>query len=152
MNAAAGIVCLGLGLALTGCVAGPGDWDDALGRDWTLVRLDGQRPLPEHTPTLTLADDGRVAGRSGGNRFFGTYERPGPGVIRFAALGSTRVFLDDPPGLMQQEQRYLETLGQIETYHVSAERLRLLSDDRTRLIYIPSAPETPSPRAGPATP
>lgn len=137
------LILAGFGVFQFGCAASPGEWTDAAEREWTLTQLDGKRPLPERTPTLTLAGDGRVAGRSGGNRFFGTYEQPSPGVIQFAALGSTRMRIDNPPGLMAQEQRYLETLGEINAYRVTPERLQLLRDGKTRMVFEPTASATP---------
>ncbi|MEL7088776.1 MAG: META domain-containing protein [Planctomycetota bacterium] len=126
------------GSVQVGCATGPGDWTDAAEREWTLTRIDGKPPLAERMPTLTLAADGRVAGVAGANRFFGTYAQPQPGRITFAALGSTRMFRDDPPGLMQQEQNYLATLGEIDAYRVTPKRLELRSGKKTRLVFEPA--------------
>lgn len=126
-------------LMLVGCAIGPGEWSDAIGREWTLTKLDGNAPLDERTPTLTLSKEGRAAGLSGGNRFFGTYETPAPGEIQFASLGSTKMYIDDPPGLMEQETQYLSALSEVDAYRVSPGRLVLLSSSKPRLIFTAKA-------------
>jgi heat shock protein HslJ len=139
---------LGL-MTLGGCELGPTgpgrDWSDAIGTPWKLTQLDGRTPLAERVPTITLAADGRVAGSSGANRFFGTYETDPSGAIRFGALGSTRMYLDDPPGLMRQEGRLLEVLSEVDGYRLDQDRLRMFSGSDRRLVWTrpTSASESP---------
>ncbi len=125
-------------LLLTGCALGPrepGLWSGAVGQDWALTRIDGREPLPGSGLSITFAADGRVIGHAGANRFFGTYESRPDGSLHIGALGTTRMYRDDPPGLMRQEQRYLERLATVDAYQVDVEELRLLTEGRTVLRY-----------------
>lgn len=148
------VVCAGL--VIVGCAspqAKPGDWERVVQGRWALTHLDGRTPLAHDTQpteplTLELSNDGRVAGFAGANRFFGSYESTPTGDLRFAALGSTRMFRDDPPGLMAQEQRYFELLGEIDAYRLQDDKLFLLSDGKKRLVYRPAAEADAEP--GPA--
>ncbi|MEM1027965.1 MAG: META domain-containing protein [Planctomycetota bacterium] len=142
---------------LTGCLspqAREGDWEQVVKQAWELTHLDGRRPITAggetvEPLTLDLSDDGRAAGFAGVNRFFGTYESTPQGELRFAALGSTRMFRAEPPGLMDQEQTYLATLGEIDSYRLQGGKLVLISEGKKRLRFVPAVSET---EADPATP
>ncbi len=135
-----------LSLGLTACVsrqARVGDWDRVINTRWTLTQLDGRAALqsgetPAEPLTLELSDDGRAAGFAGVNRFFGQYESTPEGTLHFGALGSTRMFRNDPPGLMDQEQQYLAALGDVDTFRVQSGKLVLLSDKKKRLVFTPT--------------
>lgn len=134
-------------LGAWGCASSsvePGDWNTVVDTAWTLHKMDGRAPLTTRDrhagvepPTLDLTDDGRVIGFAGVNRFFGTYEATPDGTIRFAAIGSTRMFRDHPPGLMQQENQYFQTLDEIDGYRLRDEQLVLTSGRKARLVYDP---------------
>lgn len=122
----------------------PGDWNTVVDSTWTLRSMDGRAPLSTEgrnvgvePPTLDLTDDGRVIGFAGVNRFFGTYEATTEGAIRFAAIGSTRMHRDNPPGLMEQETQYFQTLSEIDGYRLKRDRLVLLTARKPRLIFAP---------------
>ena len=51
------------------------------------------------------------------------------------------MFLDDPPGLMDQESRYLALLESVETFRLAGERLELLADGETVLRFVPGDAE-----------
>lgn len=133
------------GLGLTGCIspqARDGDWERVVNTPWTLTQIDGKAPLnsADDSPqplTLELSDDGRAAGFAGVNRFFGSYESTPAGELRFAALGATRMFRDDPPGLMDQEQQLLATLGEIDSFRIQNGKLVLLSAGKKSLVFLP---------------
>lgn len=137
------MLCLLLAVAtLVGCKTNPGQWDDAVNQNaWQLTKIDGDAPLPRRVPTLDFSEDGRVAGLAGANRYFGTYESSPDGAIRFGTLGSTRMILNDPPGLMKQEQHFLEALGAVDTYEVKPSKLVLRADGAVRLVFVPASPE-----------
>lgn len=135
------------GLSLAGCLspqARDGDWERVVNTPWTLTQIDGKAPLnsaddPPQPLTLELSDDGRAAGFAGVNRFFGSYESTPTGELRFAALGATRMFRDDPPGLMDQEQQLLATLGEIDSFRIQNGKLVLLSAGKKRLVFLPAS-------------
>lgn len=138
-------------VSLAGCASSrvqPGDWSTVVGSTWTLGKLDGKSlPVVEQPPSLELSGDGRAAGFAGVNRYFGRYESTPGGELSFGALGSTRMYRDQPPGLMEQETRYLQTLGEVDGYRLRGQQLLLMSGGKTRLIFDPdTSPATaPSP-------
>ena len=142
-------LCVGFAavcLAVTGCTSPPpGDWTQAVQREWVLQKINGRSPLPQRTPTLSIADDGRVAGLAGANRYFGTCETNPDGSAAFASLGSTRMFLDQPAGLMQQEQAFLAALGEVDEYRVTAEQLLFFADGKKRLVFTPAVEDSANP-------
>jgi heat shock protein HslJ len=98
--------------------------------------------------TLTLSADGRVAGSSGANRFFGTYRVDDTGELQFAALGRTRLYRRDPPGVMQQEQQIFDALEAVTHYRLEADRLTLISAEQP-LLRFAAAEQEPTPTPGP---
>src|SRR5918997_4042117 len=61
---------------------------------WTLTHLEGAPVSPPRggrEPNLQFAADGRVTGFTTCNNFFGLYDAPGSGRLRFADLGSTKM-------------------------------------------------------------
>ncbi len=89
--------------------------------------------LPGTRIDLTLAD-GTATGSAGCNRYTGQYTLSGESLA-VEALGSTKMACQDPPGLMQQEGRCLETLQAVTTVRVYGERLWLETADGRALVY-----------------
>lgn len=131
--------------ACAGRVIGPDELESVVESIWVLERIEGKHPLRPQEPnaepiTLELSGDGRAVGFAGANRFFGQVEITPEGEIRFGPLGTTRRYLDEPTGLMDQENRLLEILSEVDTYRVHDERLILFRDGRKMLIYRASPP------------
>jgi heat shock protein HslJ len=77
----------------------------------------GERPLIDRSHlTITLGEDGRAYGSAGCNHWFASYRRAGD-ALRFEQPGATRKLC--APALMEQEQRFLEALGQVQRWDVS---------------------------------
>ena len=124
----------------TGCMGrgDPGPWRAATGVEWQLIELDGRDAPPGLS--IAFAEDGRVVGQGGVNRFFGTYEIPSPGGLRLSPLGRTRMA---GPGLAE-EDRYLRALQHVDGYRVDASSLHLLSGGDKLLRYERPRPSGPS--------
>ncbi len=106
--------------SLSACTSGPQlESDKAYQVEWI-----GERPLIDRSHlSITLGADGRAYGNAGCNHWFASYQLDG-NKLSFAQVGATRKLC--PPALMEQEQRFLEALGQIQRWDVSAtEQLRL---------------------------
>jgi heat shock protein HslJ len=120
---------------LWGEVSGrPAAADAITSRAWRLVRLDGDAVLAGTAPDLTLGEDDRAGGDASTNRWFAPYHLTGMGLA-FGTTGTTMMFNDEPAGRMDQEQRYLHLLGEVNRWRLDAGRLTLLADDTTRLVF-----------------
>ncbi|MCK9357626.1 MAG: META domain-containing protein [Dehalococcoidia bacterium] len=74
--------------------------------------------------TLEFSDDSRVSGKAACNSYFGQYVSATDGALSVSALGSTKMFCNEP-GVMQQEQDLLNALSKAERYEVSDGLLRI---------------------------
>ncbi|WP_374323584.1 META domain-containing protein [Aquipseudomonas alcaligenes] len=99
---------------LSGCASAPVQLEN----DKTYrVEWIGERPLIDRSHlTITLGEDGRAYGSAGCNHWFASYRRDGD-ALRFEQPGATRKLC--APALMEQEQRFLEALGQVQRWDVS---------------------------------
>lgn len=75
---------------------------------WQVEDIDGRGIVDRSMITLAFTDDGRIAGSTGCNRYFGHVYLDGD-VITVSGTGSTRRAC--VPALMDQEQRFLAALG-----------------------------------------
>jgi heat shock protein HslJ len=113
------------------------------GTEWRLVTLNGQAPLASTTITATFAQ-GQVAGFSGCNSYFGSYTLRGS-ALQFQGLGGTEMACLDPEGVMDQEQTFLRTLGEVASYHLADDQL-ILRDAQGNAVLL-FAPVEPVPDA-----
>lgn len=85
--------------------------------DWRLIALEGEAvELPDgaRLPTMTIGQDGSIAGMAGVNRFSGSVDPEGwadDGWV-MGPLAMTR--MDGPPEAMAFEQRFVELLERAE--------------------------------------
>jgi heat shock protein HslJ len=91
-----------------------------LGTAWQLEDLGGAGVIDKSMTTLEFIEAGRVAGRGGCNRFFGSVEITGES-IKFGQMGSTRMACVE--ALMNQEGRYLKALGDANRYSLNGDEL-----------------------------
>ena len=98
---------------------------------WTLTHLESV-PVSAtgggRGPSLRFAADGRVTGFTTCNNFFGRYDAPGGGRLRFADLGSTKMACVDAD-LARQEQRFMAVLPRVEQFAIRGDTLVLLARD-----------------------
>jgi len=98
-------------------------------KHWQLIQF-----LDESGDTNPLLDTslidmrlsgGRFSGVAGCNSYFGSYSIQGEKLTFAHPIGSTMKICPEP--VMEQEQAYLQLLGQISSYHVDDETLVLLN-------------------------
>ncbi|MBF7729822.1 META domain-containing protein [Pseudomonas sp. N040] len=115
MKKLATLLMLGASLGLAGCAS------DALKLEPNrtyVVEWIGGRPLIDNSYlTITLDEDGRAFGTAGCNHWFAAYTLKDQ-QISFGQAGSTRMMC--APALMEQEQAFLEALGKVQRWDVSA--------------------------------
>ncbi len=89
--------------------------------EWLLEALGPQgslRPaLAGIEVTLTFGQDLRVSGTAGCNSYFGEYASQQDGSLHVSAPGSTKMFCNEP-GVMQQEQDFLNALATAQQYDI----------------------------------
>ena len=93
---------------------------------WKLVRLGGREVVVtegSREPHLILRIDGRTLAGSGGcNNLNGSYNTDGA-ALTFGPVATTKMMCADT---MEQEQRFLKTLGGVRNWRVDGDRLELL--------------------------
>lgn len=115
----------------------------ALGSEWELTAfVAGEhtaRVVEGTTVTLYLADDGQVSGSAGCNRYFASYELLDSARVSIEGVGSTEMACLGE-GVMDQESRYLRSLGAATALILSSEYLHLYyGDEGEYLRFAPSA-------------
>lgn len=101
---------------------------------WRLLTLGGRPVLPGVRVTAVfLADEQRVAGSAGCNRYFGSAVADAA-RLQVGLLGSTMMHCGDT--VMPQEHAYLDALQKATRYTVESGRLLLGSDaDASTLVF-----------------
>jgi heat shock protein HslJ len=78
----------------------------------------GERPLIDRSYlSINLGADGRAFGNASCNQWFASYSQTAE-QLNFSQAGSTRKLC--APALMEQEQRFLEALGQVQRWDFNA--------------------------------
>lgn len=110
-----------LGTSLLGCASAPLQLETQ--RTYQVEWI-GERPLIDRSHlTITLDGEGRAYGNAGCNHWFASYTLDGD-TLSFGAAGSTRKMC--APALMEQEARFLDSLGKVVRWDISPiEQLRL---------------------------
>lgn len=78
--------------------------------------------------TLTFNADGTLEGSSGCNTYGGNYTLDGASIT-IDALFRTEMACLDPPGIMEQETTYLDTLQAVTAWEIGPNGLTLTTDD-----------------------
>lgn len=111
-----------------------------LGTSWRLESLsrngESHAALTSIEVTLVFDRESHVTGNAGCNQYFGAVESDTSGALSFSGLGSTKMFCHEP-GVMQQEQDFLNALGAAERYEVRDGLLRI-SGGNTALVLSPA--------------
>ncbi len=113
-------------------VAKPGGPVTLDGTDWKMTELGGAPVVPSDSkrePYLTFrAIKHHVAGTSGCNRLFGTYETGPEQALKMKMGGMTMMACSEP--LMTQERNLLDALGTVTNYRLDGEKLELRKGDQ----------------------
>ena len=124
-----------LSITLLGCTSAPLQLESE--RTYQAEWITGKPRVQHSHPTLTLGEDGRAYGNASCNHWFASYTREAD-KISFTQIGSTRKLCT--PALMEQEQRFLEALGQVQRWDFSAQdELRLWPAQGKPLRLLPEA-------------
>ena len=117
------------GKTLTGCGGEPASL--LQGAEWTVVEIGGAPLVAGSKVTLDFAPDGRLSGHSSCNSFTGAYALSGEGLA-ISKVAGTRMMCD--AALMDQERRFLDTLGGVQNFSIAADGALLLNTGDGRTI------------------
>ena len=113
--------------------------------DWLLTRIGGpggEEIAAESSkpPSLTIAEDGRVTGFSGVNRYAGTTDPAAlrEGKLALTPLASTR--MAGPPAAMDLERRFLAAFEQAKSCRIDGGALLLAAVDGKELLAFRRSP------------
>lgn len=95
------------------------------GSTWQIEDIDAAGIVDDSMITMQFAEDGRVAGSTGCNRYFADVSLQDK-QLSFSQPGSTRRAC--APAIMEQEQRFLEAMQAVARYSVDEQGLLLLFD------------------------
>jgi heat shock protein HslJ len=116
-----------LALLLAGCPSAPEHAGQGaatiVGPVWVAEEIAGTAAGAEAPVTLQLGADGNASGRGGCNGYGGPYSLAGD-ALHFGGLAATRMAC--APALMDQEQRYFDTLAKVTHYAVADDGALLL--------------------------
>jgi heat shock protein HslJ len=127
----AAAVALGILMAGVGCSTAD-EPATPLAGSWRAETIIGRPVIDDSTSTVNFEADGRVHGRGGCNRYFGSSTIEGD-QMSFGPLGSTKMACAE--ALMDQETRFFQALE-------SAERWTI--DDQGLLLIYSAGAEEPS--------
>lgn len=116
------------------------DAGDASMGSWILTSLgalgDRQAPIAGADVTLELLEGGELRGSAGCNHYFSNNYVAAGGIFAAGLVGATERFCEDPAGIMEQETRFLEHLGQAEFYSITGDTLTLTVPGQVRDFVI----------------
>ena len=116
-----------LALLLAGCPGAPQRAGPAaggiVGPQWVAEEIAGAAVAGDTRITLQLGADGNASGKGGCNGYGGPYTLAGD-AITFGPLAATKMAC--APAVMDQEQRYFDTLAKVTHYAVADDGALLL--------------------------
>jgi len=117
------------GKTLTGCGGEPASL--LQGAEWKVEEIGGASLVAGSKVTLDFAPDGRVSGHASCNSFRGAYSLTGEGLA-ISKVAGTRMMCE--AALMDQERRFLDTLGGVQNFSFAADGTLLLNTNDGRTI------------------
>ena len=101
--------------------------NQAAGKEWILVSLNGKPVATDKPPTMKF-ERGKLAIFGGVNRMSGSYALIDNGSVTLGQLVSTK--MAGPSVLMELERNFSEIMVSVNGFHVRGNKLQLLSDGR----------------------
>jgi predicted amidohydrolase YtcJ len=98
--------------------------NQAAGKEWTLVSLNGKPVATDKPPTMKF-ERGKLAIFGGVNRLSGSYALIDDGSVTLGQLVSTK--MAGPPELMELERNFSMIMATVNGFHVEDNKLQLLS-------------------------
>jgi len=120
---------------------------DLAGTSWTLASLAGENGsmvpvLAGTVVTVEFDAEGTLGGSAGCNHYGADYTRDGAN-LSIGPPVRTEMYCSEPPGIMDQEDRYLALLANVTSYRVEGDRLVLMDEADTDLLIFDRTAEVP---------
>ncbi|MEJ2759358.1 MAG: META domain-containing protein [Anaerolineales bacterium] len=111
-----------------------GHEDPLLGTGWLLKQYGGKDILPNgNQPTITFSG-GLASGNSGCNGWQGEYTIDGTNLT-FGELSGSEIFCENPAGIMEQEDAFLQMLGDAASYELNGDQLTIYTSSGEALVF-----------------
>lgn len=129
-------------LALTAILAGCGGAgaDDSVnldGTSWVLSSYNGSSPISGTEPTLRFEGE-QASGNGSCNSFGGGYVVDGSSLT-FSDLFRTEMYCMNPEGIMDQENVFLQMLGNAQSFSLEGSSLTILTAAGEELVFTPAS-------------
>jgi heat shock protein HslJ len=112
----------------------PGSEDPLKGTSWQLMTLGGSALIPG-SEINGFFEEGQVGGSAGCNSYGGSYQVSGD-KLTIGEIIQTEMACLDPPGVMEQEQEYLQLLGQASSFSIRGHELRITTSGGDTLTFM----------------
>jgi heat shock protein HslJ len=110
------------GRTLRGCGGDPASL--LQGGEWTVENIGGAGPVDGSRATLNFDVDGQLSGSASCNRYSGSYRWSGEGLSVSPKTAMT--LMACVPALMEQENRFMQLLGQTRGFRFGADGALIL--------------------------
>lgn len=117
---------------------------DLMGPEWVLTHFAWDEPAPQEPEATLVFEEGRIAGKSGCNNYFGAVEEGGdiPGSITIGQIGATRMMC--PEEIMAVEARFQRQMTGVTQYTFLTGKLALTWQDDGKAGVMLFRPREPS--------
>jgi heat shock protein HslJ len=108
--------------------------DPLNGTTWELYSIGSYSPISGSKTTIHF-EDSQVSGLGGCNQYGGEYQING-NRLTFSALYMTEMACMSPEGIMDQEQRFLQSLGDASSFEIMNGQLQISLPDGETLTFV----------------
>ncbi len=126
------------------------DNGELVGPIWELVsraqaKMSPIPTLPDTQITLQLTSEGSYSGRAGCNAYSGSYRLGEENALQFEIPIATKQYCEQPAGVMEQENAYLNLLPKVIAFeiHEKGRQLILRTEDKWQLVFQPTLTTNP---------
>jgi len=109
--------------------------DPLNGTTWELYSIGKYAPIAGSKTTIRF-EDGQVSGLGGCNQYGGKYISSDQ-TLSFSGLYMTEMACMSPAGIMDQEQRFLQSLGEASSFEIMNGQLQISRSDHEALTFVP---------------
>lgn len=108
--------------------------DPLLGTGWILNQYAGNDVIPTgNRPTITFSG-GQASGNSSCNGWNGSYTIDGTN-LQFGDIEQSEVFCESPEGIMEQEDTFVQMLGDAASYELQGDQLTIFTSSGDTLVF-----------------